>query len=151
MLQRHLKVRLFFEPSQPLPVLMTEIYPPRVFAVITGPFSSTYSNTESDEGVLDLSCSMYFFSKCIQGSLLLFEKTILDFLYFTLCFRRIFLISAWLILSTIFRSYIRKPASTRNDQVENPNLNDSGFWRCYINYLFFDIISKFVLFMTMLF
>jgi hypothetical protein len=41
--------------------------------------------------------------------------------------RRIFLIPAdWLILSTSFKSYIRKPASTRNDQLENPKSKDLG-------------------------
>ena len=39
---------------------------------------------------------------------------------FYLMFKRIFLISVWLILSTNFKSYIRKPARTRNDQLENP-------------------------------
>jgi len=52
--------------------------------------------------------------------LLLFDKTVLDFLHLIWCFRRIFLISEWLILSIAFRSYIRKPVSTRNYHVENP-------------------------------
>lgn len=45
--QIHLAVHLFFESSQPLPVLMTTMYH-HVLAVI-GPFSSAYSNTESDD------------------------------------------------------------------------------------------------------
>jgi hypothetical protein len=101
--------------------------------VVTGSFSSTYSDTESDEGVLYLSCcySMYFFQSVFELLLLLLDKTVLDFLYFTLCFRRIFLISAeWLILYTSFMSFIRMPAaaSIRNDhQAENPKLKDRGF------------------------
>ena len=59
--------------------------------------------------------------------LLLFDKTVLDFLHFILCLRRIFLISEWLILSTSFKLYIRKPARTRNDHVENPISKDLGF------------------------
>ena len=84
--------------------------------------------------------------------LLLFDNTVLDSLHFILCFRRIFLISAeWLILSTRFMSFIRKPVSTHNDhQAENPKLKDR-ICRCYIHYLFFYIIIKFMLFMTMLF
>src|SRR4051812_49305048 len=56
-----------------------------------------------------------------ESLLLLVDKTVLDFLHFILCLRRIFLISEWLILSTSFRSSIRKPARTRNDHVEIPN------------------------------
>ena len=43
--QTHLKVRLFFEPSQSLPVDDHDV-PPWVFAVI-GPFLSTYTVTQN--------------------------------------------------------------------------------------------------------
>ena len=55
-----------------------------------------------------------------SGSLL-FANTIFDFLHLIPCFSRMFLISAWLILSTSFISLIINPASTRNDHVENGN------------------------------
>ena len=63
---------------------------------------------------------LFFKTYSAAGSLLLFDKTVLDCLHFIPCFRRMCLISEWLISSTIFRLCIRKPASTRNDQVENP-------------------------------
>src|SRR6478735_837679 len=74
-----------------------------------------------------LAVPTYFFSVYSESLLLLFDKTVLDFLHFILCLRRIFLISEWLILSTSFRSHIRKPARTRNDHVENPKSKDFGF------------------------
>src|SRR6476646_11308299 len=74
-----------------------------------------------------LAVPTYFFSVYSESLLLLFDKTVLDFLHFILCLRRIFLISEWLILSTSFRSHIRKPARTRNDHVENPKSKDLGF------------------------
>src|SRR6185312_7448385 len=74
-----------------------------------------------------LAVPTYFFSVYSESLLLLFDKIVLDFLHFILCLRRIFLISEWLILSTSFRSFIRKPARTRNDHVENPKSKDLGF------------------------
>ncbi len=83
-----------------------------LFAVI-GPFSSSYSSSTESKGVLYLSCWMYFFFKIYSIGSLLFDNAVLDFLHFIQCFKRIFLISVWLILSIVFRSCIRKPASTR--------------------------------------
>ncbi len=81
--------------------------------------------------------------------LILFDKTVLDFLlYFAPCSKRLFLISEWLILFTIFMPYMRKPASTRNDQVENPKPNQTiaglmmmMMMMLYVYYLFLSIYN----------
>ncbi len=124
--QTHLAIRLSFETFRPLHVLMTTMY--HHGSLLLRALFHLHTVTQNPLACYT-SCSMYFFSKCILDHCFFFYLIkYLDFLHFILYLRRIFLISAeWLILSTSFRSFIRKPASTRNDHVENPKSKDLGF------------------------
>ncbi len=114
---------------------MTKMYL-HVLAVI-GPFSSTYSNTEFG-GVLYLSCSMYFFSKYSGSLLLLFDKIFRYLiLYYALEEYSLFLQNDGLFYLPV-KSFIRKPASTRNDHVKNPKSKDLGF-AIVMSTIFFSI------------
>jgi hypothetical protein len=91
MLQTHLEY-FIFEPPLSLPILMTMMNPhsPCVFVVI-GPFLSSYNNIELEEVCCTLVVEYTFF-KIYSVSLLLLDKTILDFHHFVPCFRSILLI-----------------------------------------------------------
>ena len=102
--QTHLVTRLSFEPFRPLPVLMTMAYHHGSLGLLLV-FSHLSIKVQNLMKVLccTLVVEYTFFQSIIwkESLLLLFDRTVLDFLHFILCFRRIFLISAeWLILST---------------------------------------------------
>ena len=127
MLQIHLVALLSFEPFQPLPVPMTKMYHHGFLLLLALFHLHIKVQNLVVCCILDVQCTFFQSVFCGIILLLLFDKMVLDFLHFILYLRRIFLISEWLILSTSFRSFIRKPARTRNDHVENPKSKDLGF------------------------
>ena len=61
----------------------------------------------------------FAFFQMVFWVLCYFPRVIFDCLYLIPCFRRMFLTSVWLMLSTRLISLEIKPAITRNDHVEN--------------------------------
>ncbi len=99
--------------------------------------------TQNPLSCCTLAVQCTFFQCILDHCFFFYLIKYLDFLHFILYLRRIFLISAeWLILSTSFRSFIRKPASTRNDHVENPKSKDLGFADVISTICFFKSLSN---------